>query len=176
MTIERLSADQVALPMAAGHRTRYELAAGWCHVRDLVNDVACGIGYGAMAFSGVDYHGYDRPGVPDARFSVVRGTTTFHECDLDLPDWKPLDAADVTCCFETLEHVREPVQLARTLSRYTKRLLFISVPTVPTVASNPTHRTDFTVDDIPRLFPDHRMVMRWAQPEELAHIWLLACP
>jgi hypothetical protein len=175
MTIERLSADQIALPMAAGHRRRYELASGWCHRGDVVLDVACGIGYGAMAFKRVEYHGYDQPGIPDARYEVTDGVTKFHECDLDDPRWQPV-RADVTVCFETLEHVVDPIRLAATLAFHTRRLLFVSVPTVPTVEGNPTHRTDFTVDDIPPLFPGWRMQMRWPQPEELAHVWLLACP
>jgi len=160
--------------MAAGHRQRYELAARWCHPGYVVNDVACGIGYGAMAFDRVQYHGYDLPGIADDRYEVVNGTTRFHPCDLDDPTWHPQDVADVTCCFETLEHVKDPPALAHVLAENTRHFILVSVPTQPTMADNPTHLHDFTVEDIPPLF-GWSMVMRWTQPEELAHVWLLAC-
>lgn len=171
---ERLAVDEVHLPFAAGHNARYQLAAEFANVGMTVADVACGVGYGASFFAGVHYHGYDRPGVADHRFVVGGGSTLFHDCDLDDPSWRPVCDADMTVCFETLEHVADPVHLAAVLAEYTTGLIVVSVPTVPTVGSNPHHRHDFTVEDVPPMFPGFGTFLAWEQASELSHVWMLA--
>lgn len=168
--MERIPAD--GWQLHAGHVERYRYAAAQVRAGETVNDVACGVGYGAVMLCTVAgvYRGYDRPGVPDSRFagSGVR----FVVCDLDDPAFAP-DACDVTVCLETLEHVADPRRLAATLARTTLRALVVSVPTVPTCHGNPFHRHDFTAEEIPPMFTGFRVADRWAQPAELAHVWLL---
>lgn len=162
-----------------GHVARYRWAAGHLRRGDFVNDVACGIGYGAAVIHaagtapGVHYRGFDRPGVPDtAVFGPTWIGATFHAADLDDPEWCP-PKADATICFETLEHVAEPARLASVLAHHTHRVMFVSVPTVPTTGGNPHHLHDFTEADIPPLFPGFAVAEVWAQPEELSHVWRL---
>jgi hypothetical protein len=150
-----------------GHTDRYQWAADRTYRYETVIDVACGIGYGSTFFTGRGYHGYDRPGVPVESFPGV-----FHDCDLNDPLWRPV-FCDVALCFETLEHVEQPAELATTLSLATRRAIFVSAPTQPTRANNPYHLHDFTVDDIPPMFPDFNVFEVWAQPEELSHVWFL---
>lgn len=161
----------------AGHIARYEWAAQWCadhlDLRQTVNDIACGVGYGAQvlrnraALMDLRYRGYDKPGVPDPDFPGE-----FHGCDLDDRWWRP-ERAEVTLCFETLEHVREPRWLASSIAQSTARAVFVSVPVVPTCEHNGHHLHDFTEADIPPLFPGFDVAEDWAQPEELSHVWRL---
>ena len=164
--MERIPAD--SWQQHAGHIARYQYAAR--HVRDgeTVNDIACGSGYGATFLLRGPYRGYDRPGIPDASFPG-----SFHAADLDDPEWTP-SMADVTVCFETLEHVKDPAHLARVIAATTRRAIVVSVPVVPTKHLNPHHLHDFTQADIPPLFPGFRMADDWPQPEEFSHVWLLA--
>jgi hypothetical protein len=171
---ERLTAEEVRLPVAKGHVRRYALAAAFVRPGDVVMDVACGVGYGAAAFRCVEYDGYDRPGVADDRFLRLDDVLVrFYGVDLNDPGWRPVREADVTCCYETLEHVADPERVAHRLTRYTNRYLLVSVPTVPTKHANPHHLHDFTVDDVPPLFPGWGVHEVWEQPTEQSHVWLL---
>ena len=154
-----------------GHVKRYQWAATYVQEWDRVNDVACGVGYGSLLMPpNVDYHGYDKLGVPDPRFPG-----TYHAVDLDnLTNLTNLpNVADRTICFETLEHVKDPQQLAKALEKTTSHTIFISAPTVPTTHMNPYHLHDFTPADIPDLFPHFFVAEVWEQPEELSHVWRL---
>lgn len=155
-----------------GHIDRYRLAAQHIHNRDHVLDAACGIGYGATILheAGLDivYTGIDRPDTPTLDLppkAVVRHA--------DLNTWTPDETYDVALCFETLEHVENPQHLANVLTWSTRRLVIVSVPTIPTRHMNPWHLHDFEIDDVPRLFPTCRLVEVIPQPTEVSHIYLL---
>ncbi len=150
-----------------GHVARYQYAAQHVREGDRVNDIACGSGYGAVLLPGCRYRGYDRPGIPDASFPG-----DFRPADLDDPAWVP-EPAEVTVCFETLEHVKDPARLARVIATTTGRAIVVSVPVVPTRHENPHHLHDFTEADIPPLFDGFRVADAWAQPAEVSHVWLL---
>lgn len=150
-----------------GHVARYQYAARHVLPGETVNDVACGSGYGALFLMKGRYRGYDRPGVPDPQFPG-----SFHAADLDDPDWAP-SRADVTVCFETMEHVKEPMRLAQVIAASTWRAIVVSVPVEPTKHLNPHHLHDFTREQIPPLFTGFEVADEWAQPEELSHVWLL---
>lgn len=150
---------------------RYEYARLHIGEAEVVNDIACGVGYGSAILDiGDRYTGYDRPGVPSPSFPG-----RFVGCDFNDPLWLP-DEADVSVCFETLEHVEQPERLAEVLSRTSRRAIVVSVPTVPTKHANPHHLHDFAVDDIPPLFEGFTVSEVWEQPDELSHVWLLERP
>lgn len=163
--MERIPAD--GWHQHTGHVARYQYAAKCVRDGETVNDIACGSGYGALFLLRGPYRGYDRPGIPDASFPG-----SFHAADLDDPAWRP-GVADVTVCFETLEHVKDPAHLAAVIAETSRRAILVSVPVVPTRLENPHHLHDFTEADIPPLFPGFRVADEWAQPEELSHVWLL---
>ena len=152
-----------------GHTRRYEWAAAHILPGEVVNDIACGVGYGSALLGDCRYHGYDRPGVPDR--TMFFGA--FHECDLDDRRWSPAIRADVTICFETLEHVHDPKRLAQIVANYTRRAVFVSTPTQPTKHLNPYHLHDFTEDEVPAMFPGFEVAEAWEQPDELCHVWML---
>jgi hypothetical protein len=152
----------------AGHVDRYEWANKHVQPGEVVNDVACGSGYGSLLLINAgEYRGYDRPGV-----DIVQAPdhATFHGADLNSA-WVP-ETCDVTVCFETLEHVEDPAYVASMLAATTRRLIAVSVPVVPTAHENHHHLHDFTVSEIPALFPGWTVVEEWAQPEEMSHVWL----
>lgn len=165
--VERISLGM--LPSEHGHRARYEWAAEYLEPDERVFDVACGIGYGASIMLNhvpVDYVGADKI-EPDEAFA---GLGKFHS-GVDLDSWVPDFEWDVSVCFETLEHVKNPKHLAGQVAR-AKRLLIVSVPTVPTKHFNEFHLHDFTVDNILDLFADHELIELRAQPEELSHFFV----
>lgn len=156
-------------PQYGGHLRRYLWAAFRTEPGERVNDVACGIGYGATFFPHASiYRGYDKPGVPHTGFPGV-----FGEVDIDDPAWRP-ESCDVTCCFETLEHVKDPAGLAQVLMETSARAVFVSVPVIPTVHCNEFHRSDFTQEDVPPLFGEWVIADEWPQPEENSHVWMFA--
>ena len=163
--MERIPAD--SWHEHKGHVARYQYAA--LHVRpgESVNDIACGSGYGATLLLRGPYRGYDRPGVPNTQFPG-----SFHAANLDDPAWVP-DSADVTVCFETLEHVEDPARLAKAIADTSRRAIVVSVPDVQNRHLNPHHLHDFTHADIPPLFAGFTVADEWPQPEELSHVWLL---
>lgn len=165
---ERITAEEVQ--HQHGHTQRYELAASLLQPGDRVLDAACGIGYGAEILHTHGprhtYEGIDRDGV-DARY-LKYGWFTH----TDLNTWQPTDTTwDVAISFETLEHLADPQHLADVIS-HARRVLCISVPTQPTKHFNPYHLHDFTVDDIPAMFPDWCLDQLIEQPEELSHIFI----
>jgi SAM-dependent methyltransferase len=154
------------------HVARYEWAAGLIRHGEIVLDIACGIGYGAelLAPRHCRYLGVDKPGASSPTFACFGA---FVEADIER--WEPPGEFDVALCFETLEHVPSPDRLAAILGD-AGRLVLLSVPTVPTVGENPWHLHDFTVDDIPPLFPDWVVAERWEQPDARSHVWAFARP
>lgn len=152
-----------------GHVERYRWAAAKVAFGERVNDIACGVGYGALFLAppASAYHGYDKPGVPQP--GLFPGE--FHEDDIDCPAWHPVEC-DVTACFETLEHVKDPAHTASVISATTRRAIFVSVPVIPTTHCNEWHLTDFTAADIPPLFPQFAVAEDWYQEAETSHCWM----
>lgn len=163
---ERLSKDEASV--AEGHLYRYRLAAGFLRPGDVVADIACGVGYGAaiLKTKDVEYVGVDKI-EPDDEFRKL-GTFVSH---VNLNRWEPDFEWDVSVSFETLEHVENPVELARIL-KMASRMVILSTPTRPTKHFNPFHLHDFTVDSVLELFDGWSLVHIEDQPEELSHIFI----
>ena len=161
---ERISADD--WEEHQDHIGRYAYAAPVVQRGEKVNDIACGVGYGSVFFRHASYRGYDRPGVPRAD----KFPGAYYAVDLDDPCWVP-QLADVTVCFETLEHVRDPVHFADVIAQTTRRAVILSVPLYPR-EENKFHLTTFTEADVPPLFLDFCVADEWPQPEARGHVWL----
>jgi trans-aconitate methyltransferase len=159
-----------------GHVARYIYAGARVRAGEHVNDIACGVGYGALCFpDSVTYDGYDKPGVAsETAFGSPR--RRFFGVDLDDPSWRPDRPADLTVALEALEHLMDPARVASTILSSTRRAVIISVPIVPTRHENPWHRHDFELGDIPTLFAPFAVAESWGQPEERSHVWLLQAP
>jgi 2-polyprenyl-3-methyl-5-hydroxy-6-metoxy-1,4-benzoquinol methylase len=164
---ERITSEQI--PDQRGHVYRYELAASFIKPGERVLDVASGIGYGAKLMTGLvalDYVGVDKI-TPEPEFA---GLGKFH-AGVNLDEWVPDFAWDVSVCFETLEHLANPQHLADQVAK-AKRLVIVSVPTRPTKHSNPFHLHDFTVEDVLTMFAGSELLHLEDQPEELSHIFV----
>jgi len=153
-----------------GHVDRYRMAAGLLRDGDVVLDAACGVGYGAAVLSenhSIEYHGVDRADCVDAQFA---GLGSFVAHDLDL--WEPTFEYDVAVCFETLEHLADPLRFVAVLKR-ARRAIAVSVPTVPTKHFNEHHLHDFTVDQISGWLSGYGDLVVYPQPSELSHIFIV---
>lgn len=163
--MERIPAESWQLH--EDHVSRYRWAGPLVAPGAVVNDIACGVGYGATFLTHAVYRGYDKPGIPAAD----RFPGSFHAADLNDPAWAP-EPCDVTVCFETIEHVLSPWHLAGVICATTRRLIFLSVP-LYRHELNPFHLTTFTVADIPPMFGGFRVASDRPQPEANGHLWLL---
>lgn len=151
-----------------GHVKRYHMAGKLLKKGDTVIDAACGIGYGAKIMSeyaDISYYGIDRIDGISPEFLPYGWFTAA-----DLDTWKPKIEFDIAVCFETLEHLKNPKQLASVLCK-AKRAAIVSVPTVPTKHINEFHLHDFTVDSLIDIFSLYKSVDVVEQPEELSHIF-----
>lgn len=106
------------------HVGRYHFAAGFIRPGDVVLDAACGLGYGtyvvrsetrARSFIGIDASEY---GIDYAQLNFGGENTSFRrgmlpDCLAGIPD----DSIDHVLCFETLEHVQDPVRLLAEFQR-----------------------------------------------------------
>jgi SAM-dependent methyltransferase len=149
-----------------GHIARYQWAARQILPGETVLDVGCGIGYGAEILNETKcrYIGVDK--YPASKSFSHLGR--FFTQDIEI--WSPDFDFDVAICFETLEHVKEPVLVADLLRR-AKRLILISVPTVPTTEDNRWHLHDFNEWDIPQMFDYLTMLSMIPQPSEKSHMY-----
>lgn len=146
------------------HAWRYYLARGFIEPGDVINDVACGYGYGtailarstASLVRGFDYE----PGViEDARADYGNSKTIFDVMDFDKDYELPL--ADYTVSIETIEHLDDPEVFARSLKLSTRRYIFLTTPIVPTTKAalgdelgSPYHHHDFSLVSLDNLFVD----------------------
>jgi SAM-dependent methyltransferase len=133
------------------HVARYAWAFRFCEGRRVV-DVGCGAGYGSFLLNWVasEVDGVDRdPLAIEAakaafrgpRYAVVDGTGGG------------LPAADVSVCFEVLEHVDDPSGLLRELLAAAPEVL-LSYPN-PLLAGphlNPHHRVDWPLGSLKQAF------------------------
>lgn len=167
--IERITGEDIHDQV--GHVYRYELAASLMKPGESVLDVACGVGYGAEVISKkvtVNYVGVDKIS-PEAQFQSYGRFVS----GADLMTWTPKEPFDVAVCFETLEHLQDPLHLVSVLKQ-AHRLILLSVPTRPTKHFNPFHLHDFTVDDILIMFDNVELLHLEDQPEELSHIFVFS--
>jgi hypothetical protein len=151
-----------------GHVERYEWVRQFLGEWDDVLDVCCGIGYGAKVLDiGSRYRGVDKE---PADMNLI-GEGWFTLRNVNHEDWLSDLTADVVIAFEAIEHIADPVAFCTDLAWIAVREIFVSVPVIPTKEMNEHHLHDFTVEDIPPMFPGWRVADEWAQPREFSHVW-----
>lgn len=139
-----------------GHSFRYYLAAGFLEPKDKVGDFGCGVGYGTKILKrnadfvvGVDA---DPKAIEIAKEKYNGDNMHYVVADFDNDKYFP--NVDVGVSFETLEHLRDPERFADRLKGYSRRLIIVSTPVIPTVGVNPHHLHDFTEESFQELFVD----------------------
>jgi hypothetical protein len=127
-----LSGERQVAPDRSGirrdHVARYEFALTRLPRRTKVIDLACGVGYGSdmMAQSGHHVIGIDRDSdaIGYARRHYAGAGARFKRADASSAR---LPKADAAVCFETIEHLADPLPMLRSL-RKAAQLLIASVP------------------------------------------------
>lgn len=163
--VERITTDNWTTQ--CGHIDRYILASEWVNDGEVVLDAACGIGYGSQVLTKdkkIQYFGVDTEEGIDKQF-LHNGWFSAK----DLETWTPKFEFDVAICFETLEHLKNYSHMVSWL-KLARRMIIVSVPTVPTKHFNPYHLHDFTVEDILQMFSEFDVEVI-PQPIERSHIF-----
>jgi Methyltransferase domain len=142
-----------------GHTFRYRLAAGFARPGDTVVDAACGSGYGAEFFEGIEYVGVDND--PGLEPTIVA----------NLGEWQPDFDFDVFVGFETLEHLPDYGAYVQA-AKQAKRWIVLSTPVVPTTHLNPFHHHNFAPGELASIFIDDQWSYYQSvlQPSELSEI------
>lgn len=114
------------------HVARYEWAAGMLPKGCRVIDAACGIGYGSriLAEAGLTVVGVDRSddaiGYAHAHYEHPN-INQFVQADLSSVTAEMMGKFDAVVCFETIEHLGDPLPMLRAFHKSANRLL-ASVP------------------------------------------------
>lgn len=157
-----------------GHVFRYELVRGFLYSGDSVLDAACGIGYGERVLrSGLlfnRYYGVDIFKPDNLEFLDKNHSFFVHE---DLSTFDPGFEYDIAIGYETLEHLEDYENYIKVLKR-AYRMIFMSVPIVPSKHINHFHVHDFTFEDVPELICDDNWQLHQAlqQPSEVSGIYI----
>lgn len=111
------------------HVARYEFAARLLGRGERVIDLACGVGYGAavLADSGCSVLAVDRSGEAIAYGMAHYSREKLSFAQEDVAQLALGEAFDAAVCFETIEHIEDPLPMLRELCR-SAPLLIASVP------------------------------------------------
>lgn len=144
------------------HLERYEFA---CRVflEAKILDFGCGVGYGSEMLATRSLNvvvGVDSSETALAIARSRRGTLAEF---VDLGDLRALDLFTGTVAFEVLEHLVDPEAFLDRTARFSRHLV-VSTPVVPTVATNPHHRHDFTPEQFRSMIEKRfKIVTEWSQ-------------
>lgn len=152
--------DPVLAESVRLHFERYAFAAGFARDRRVL-DIACGTGYGSDVLAaapasqvvGIDV---DPEAIDEAARLYSRDHVAFFQSDYRAlaseaempPALRSVLATpfDLIVSLETIEHLEDPDDFLRTLSRFLRPggTIVASVPITPSVDVNPFHLHDFT--------------------------------
>lgn len=129
------------------HVARYEWARSVLPPASRVLDAGCGIGYGSniLALAGFRVAGLDRNAEAIAYAETHYAHPRLALKIADLAIITGLDDADAVVCFETIEHIADPLPMLRAFHKAAPKLL-ISVPneTVFPYAGQKFHHRHYT--------------------------------
>lgn len=146
MSEERVVPGKTNIVNVMKHIARYNIALSACERKDVL-DCACGSGYGSFLLSQVSNTvcGIDiaKDAISHAEENYSRGNITFHQRSAeDLLSVFKEDCFDTIVCFETLEHLEDPVKVLADFKKLLKKdgTLIASVPLNEDPGQNEHHK------------------------------------
>ncbi len=144
-------------PFYCQYRAVYEYALGF--VRDKrVLDAGCGEGYGANLLAKVARQviaiDYDKKAIRRAARRYQKSNLIFHARDLNQLRAYEADSFDVVCCFQVIEHLKDPVGFLRDAADLLKAdgVFLISTPNrLQTFVDWPYHEREYAADEFREL-------------------------
>lgn len=158
--LERIVPDTLAMysrRLFQEHIDRYNFAAPYI-LNKTISDVACGSGYGSHILArkgakkviGVDY---DKKTIKYAKERYPRRNISYKVGDaVDLPISS--SSTDVFVSFETIEHIKKPIEFLNEAKRVLKRsgLLIISTPNKKySIEDNPFHYKEYYLKEFNKM-------------------------
>jgi 2-polyprenyl-3-methyl-5-hydroxy-6-metoxy-1,4-benzoquinol methylase len=132
------------------HTYRYARALFWTQGARVI-DAACGSGYGSQMLrqnaAGVYAVDRDEFALTHARIASSQQPgcpIVFEQHDLDTIT---LPECDIVVSMETIEHLDDPERWMQNMKRVARRIVF-SCPIGKTTDTNPSHKHDFTQEQI----------------------------
>lgn len=159
---------------SVGHVFRYQLVTAFLRPEDKVLDAACGIGYGENILRNVEFDMYWGVDIIDPDDIVdFRSLHSSRYDKVDLTERIPVCEPDIAIGYETLEHLENYKRYIQTLKQ-AGRLIFMSVPIVPSKHVNHYHVHDFEFEDVVNLMVDDDWILYQAlqQPSEVSGIYI----
>lgn len=121
--------DGTATGVCQDHTIRYEFAKQFTKGKKVL-DAACGVGYGSVILEAEEYVGYDvsEEAVGYGLKNFSSPSRSFQLKNLDEKGWSDgLVHFDVLVCFETIEHLNNPLQfLQEACSKF--KTVIVSTP------------------------------------------------
>ena len=113
------------------HKARYHFAVNHLNENDIVLDAACGCGYGSFILSGKANHVFSidnsKEAIQYAKKHYYAHNISYLQQEMPVDPEYILTPVDTTICFETIEHVLDPLTMLKQFRNISEKLI-CSVP------------------------------------------------
>ncbi|SRR5216684_230883 len=143
------------------HIERYAFARK-CFTGGRILDFGCGVGYGSEMLTRAGCHVVSVD-TSESALTLARQRPGKLGTFLRPEQLEEDEEFDGAMAFEVLEHLENPEEFLAMMARRARHLI-VSTPIVPTMATNPHHRHDFTPAEFESMVARHfRIVYAWNQ-------------
>lgn len=145
-----LNEGEYSLVMQMHHKRRYEFASLFVNIDDSVLDIGCGTGYGCNIMNQRSKY---VEGIDLEMDSLEYAIEHYPNCKFTKTDIRNLSIKpqyDIITCFHVLEHLslEDGIVFLDTISKKTRQICFINVPTDSKLGINVNHLSEWMADEI----------------------------